>query len=73
MIKSISFIVLTHFFHFNELKILRRQDFTFFKLNQQYFFTVLKPETMKQLFFWKMQALLFFSTIIYREYFLNSQ
>jgi len=31
MIKSISFIVLTQFFNFNELK----------KLNQQYFFIVL--------------------------------
>jgi len=40
MIKSISFIVLTHFhfFHFNELKILRQPGYFFFKLNQQYFF-----------------------------------
>jgi len=34
MIKSISFIALTHFFHFNE------QVTYFFKLNKQYFFTV---------------------------------
>jgi len=38
VIKLIS-IVLTHFFHFNELKILRQPGyFFFFKLNQQYFF-----------------------------------
>jgi len=38
MIKSISFILLTKFFHFNELKILRQPGYKFFKLNQQYFF-----------------------------------
>jgi len=37
MIKSISFIVLTQLFHFNELQILRQPGyFIFFKLNQQY-------------------------------------
>jgi len=42
MIKSISFIVLTQFFHFNELKILRQPDYIIFKLNQlyKYIFTV---------------------------------
>jgi len=41
MIRSLSFIVLTHFFQFNELKILRQPGYLlFFKLNQQYFFTV---------------------------------
>jgi len=42
MIKLISFIVLTHFFQFNQLKILRQaiQVTYVFKLNQQYFFTV---------------------------------
>jgi len=39
MIKLFSFIVLTHFFHFNELKICNQVTY-FFKLNQQYFFTV---------------------------------
>jgi len=39
MLKSITFIVLTTFFQFNELKILR-QPGSFFKLNQKYFFTV---------------------------------
>jgi len=38
MIKSISFIVLTQFLHFNDLKI--KASYLFFKLNQQYFFTV---------------------------------
>jgi len=38
MIKSISFIVLTKFFHFNELNF--KATLSFFKLNQQYFFTV---------------------------------
>jgi len=38
MIKLISFIVLTRFFHFNELKILRQPGYLIFKLNQQYFF-----------------------------------
>jgi len=38
MIKSISFIVLTHFLHFNQPKILRQPGYLiFFKLNQQYF------------------------------------
>jgi len=41
MIRSISFIVLTQFFHFNELKILRQPSYLFFKLNQQYFFSLL--------------------------------
>jgi len=36
MIKSISFIVLTHFFQFNQLKILRQPGYLF-KLIQQYF------------------------------------
>jgi len=42
VIKAISFIVLTQFFHFNELKILRQPGYFIhvFKLNQQYFFTV---------------------------------
>jgi len=41
MVKLISFIELTHFFQFNQLKILRQPKITyFFKLNQQYFFTV---------------------------------
>jgi len=41
VIKLISFFVLTHFFHVNELKILRQPGYLyFFKLNQQYFFTV---------------------------------
>jgi len=38
MIKSFSFIVLTHFFQVNELKILRQPGYFIFKLNQQYFF-----------------------------------
>jgi len=38
MIKSMSFIVLTHFLHFNELKFkATRLLIFFFKLNQQYF------------------------------------
>jgi len=40
MIKLISFIVLTKFFHFNELKILRQLGYLFFKFNQQYFYSV---------------------------------
>jgi len=40
MIKLISLIVLTHFFQFNQLKIKAIQVTYFFKLNQQYFFTV---------------------------------
>jgi len=39
MIKSFFFNVLTHFFQFNELKILRQPGYLL-KLNQQYFFTV---------------------------------
>jgi len=39
MIKLIYFIVLTHFFQFNQLKIFKATQVTyFFKLNQQYFF-----------------------------------
>jgi len=30
LIKSISIIVLTHFFHFNKLKILRQPDYLLF-------------------------------------------
>jgi len=30
MIKSISFIVLTHFFHFNQLKFLRQPGYLIF-------------------------------------------
>jgi len=37
MIKSISFIALTNFFQFNQLKIKATRLLTFFKLNQQYF------------------------------------
>jgi len=37
MIKSISFIVLTQVFHFNELKIKATKLLHFFKLKQQYF------------------------------------
>jgi len=36
MIKLISFIVSTHFFQFNQLKIKATQVTYFFKLNQQY-------------------------------------
>jgi len=36
MIKSISFVVLTHFFQFNQL--LRQPGYLLFKLNQQYLF-----------------------------------
>jgi len=35
VVKLISFIVLTQFFHFNELKILRQPATSFYKLNQQ--------------------------------------
>jgi len=38
MIKLISFIVLTHFFQFNHLKILRQPRLLTFKLNQQYIY-----------------------------------
>jgi len=45
MIKSISFIVLTHFFQFNQLKIkATRLLFFFFKLNQQYFLQCIATE-----------------------------
>jgi len=37
MVKLISFIVLTHFFQFNELKILRQPGYLLFL---SYFFTV---------------------------------
>jgi len=38
MVKSISFIALTQFFNFNELKVLRQPGyFIFLQLNQQYF------------------------------------
>jgi len=40
MIKSISFIVLTQFFHFNQLKILRQTGYLFFKVKPTIFFTV---------------------------------
>jgi len=39
MIKLIS-IVVTHFFQFNQLKILRQPGYLLFKFKQQYFFTV---------------------------------
>jgi len=39
MIKSISFIVLTHLFQFNQLKILRQRGYLLLKLFcQQYFY-----------------------------------
>jgi len=40
VVKSFSFIVLTHFFQFNELKFLKQPGYLLFKLNHQYFFTV---------------------------------
>jgi len=41
MIKSITFIILTQFFHFNELTFFKATRLLhFFKLNQQYLFTV---------------------------------
>jgi len=40
MIKSITFIVLTQFFHFNELFKAARLLY-FFKLNQQYFISAI--------------------------------
>jgi len=41
MIKLISFIALTHFFLFNQLKLLRQPGYLlFFKSNQLYVFTV---------------------------------
>jgi len=46
MIKSISFIVLTQFFNFNELKI--KATTYFFKLNQNIFFTVWKNLQLQQ-------------------------
>jgi len=39
IVKLIYFIVLTHFFQFNQLKILRQPGYLLFKLNQ-YIFTV---------------------------------
>jgi len=38
MIKSISFIVLTQFFHVNEIKILRQPGYFFFKVKPTIFF-----------------------------------
>jgi len=38
VIKSISFIVLTQFFHFNELKILRQPGYLFFQVKPTIFF-----------------------------------
>jgi len=38
VVKSFSFIVLTHFFQFNELKFLKQPGYLLFKLNHQYFF-----------------------------------
>jgi len=38
VIKSISFIVLTHFFQFNELKILRQSGYLFFLIKPTIFF-----------------------------------
>jgi len=45
MIKSIFFTVLTKFFHFNELKILRQQGYLFFLglTNNVYICEPLKP------------------------------
>jgi len=40
MIKSISFIVLTHFFQFNQLKILRQPGYFIFEVKPTIFFTV---------------------------------
>jgi len=40
MIKLISFIVLTHFFQFNQLKILRQPGYLLFKVKPAIFFTV---------------------------------
>jgi len=42
MFKSISFIALTHFFQFNQLKVLRL-GYLLFKLNQQYFLQSREP------------------------------
>jgi len=50
MIKSIS-IVLTQFFQFNQLKILRQPGYLLFKLNQQYFFTVVTVTVKKYCWF----------------------
>jgi len=41
MIKSFSLIVLTHFFHFKELKILRQPGYLLFKVKPTIFFLVL--------------------------------
>jgi len=38
MINSISFIVLTHFFQFNQLKILRQPGYLFFQVKPTIFF-----------------------------------
>jgi len=38
MIKSTSFIVLTQFFHFNELKILRQPGYLIFEVKPTIFF-----------------------------------
>jgi len=40
MIKSISFIVVTHFFHFNQLKILRQPGYLIFKVKPTIFFYI---------------------------------
>jgi len=40
MIKSISFIGLTHFFHLNQLKKFKATRLLIFKLNQQYFLLI---------------------------------
>jgi len=40
MIKSISFIVLIHFFQFNQLKISRQPGYLLFKVKPTIFFTV---------------------------------
>jgi len=44
MIKSISFIALTQFFHFNELKVLRQPGYFIFQVKPTiFFFTVILP------------------------------
>jgi len=40
MIKLISFIVLTHFVQFNQLKITRQPGYLLFKLNNNIFYSV---------------------------------
>jgi len=60
MSKAISFIVLTQFFHFNELKILGQSGyFIFFKLNQQYFFYSVYCIFFKSLFYLSLQISLY--------------